>query len=124
MTGLTIKLGGKRLSFSSCESGSVPDKSYGLIYPHRQGIVITDDRCEARLLIVTDEGGDFCWFVSGRRHSGKYRITHTTSDDEKEFGLDKLKYSEVIELATRIYHKCQRYLATTEGYKNVGPSPH
>lgn len=89
----------------------VPDKCAGLIYPVKQGLVITDETGEARLLVITDKGCEFSWFVSGRKRSGKYRTTHTTSEDEKVFGLDRMNYSEVIELATRIHQKCQQYLS-------------
>lgn len=111
MTRKLIRLGNKKLFFTTTHESIVPDKSSGLIYPAPQGVVITDKQGEVRLLIVAEEGGELCWFVSGRRHSGKYRIMPTTRDDEAEFGLDMMKYAEVIDLATRIYRKCQRYLA-------------
>lgn len=110
MTGVTLSIGNKKLLVVQRRQKSIPEKIHGLIFPHYQGMVITDDRGEARLLIVTETGCDFCWFVSGRPKAGKYRISHTTFEDEKEFGLDKLKYSEIIDLATRLHQKCQKYL--------------
>ncbi|WP_374936540.1 hypothetical protein [Klebsiella pneumoniae] len=111
MTMKKIRLGSKKLFFTTANETTVPDKSSGLIYPTPQGFAITDKRGEAKLLIIADEGGELCWFVSGRKHSGKFRMSHTTRDDEKEFGLDRMKYAEVIALATCIYRKCQQYLA-------------
>lgn len=111
MTRKQIRLRNKKLFFTTTNETTVPDKSSGLIYPVPQGLALTDKRGEVKLLIIADEGGELCWFVSGRKHSGKYRMSHTTCDDEKEFGLDRMKYAEVIALATCIYQKCQQYLA-------------
>ncbi|QRC83495.1 hypothetical protein IFY68_05538 (plasmid) [Klebsiella pneumoniae] len=38
-------------------------------------------------------------------------MSHTSREDEIEFGLDRMKYDEVIAMATRIYRKCQQYLS-------------
>jgi hypothetical protein len=111
MSNKHIRLGGKRLHFAPDLQTIVPEKSSGLIYPVAQGFVITDNSGTLRLLVISDEGCEFCWFVSGIKKSGKYRLTHTSAADEKEFGLDGMVYEEVISLATCIYRKCQKYLA-------------
>ncbi|HED2253877.1 hypothetical protein [Klebsiella oxytoca] len=111
MTMKKIRLGNKKLFFTTANDSTVPDNSSGLIYPTPQGFAITDKRGETRLLILADKGGELCWFVSGRKHSGKFRMSHTSREDEIEFGLDRMKYDEVIALAMRIYRKCQQYLS-------------
>lgn len=111
MSNKPIKLGGKRFHFTPELQSIVPDKSSGLIYPVEHGFAITDKSGVPRLLVISDEGSEFCWFVSGQKKAGKYRLTHTSDEDEKEFGLDSMVYEDVISLATRIYRKCQKYLA-------------
>lgn len=105
-----IRIGKRKLIFSHQESISVPDYAFGIIYPSENGLVITDACGKARLMIIKDHDGVFCWFVSGRKQGRRFRTMHTTNEDEKEYGLDKLSYSECIALATAIYRKCQQFI--------------
>ncbi|MDI9095009.1 MULTISPECIES: hypothetical protein [Providencia] len=99
------------MQFTPEAQAIIPEKSSGLIYPVEQGFAITDKSGVPRLLVISDEGSEFCWFVSGQKKAGKYRLSITTDEDEKEFGIDGMVYEDVISLATRIYRKCQKYLA-------------
>jgi len=77
-----IQLGCKRLRFTIEHQTIVPEKSSGLIYPVEQGFAITDKSGEPRLLVISEEGSNFCWFVSGQKKSGKYRLSYTSDTDE------------------------------------------
>ncbi|EOC0011597.1 hypothetical protein ACI0X9_003281 [Cronobacter turicensis] len=105
-----IRIGTRWVLLSPENDGLVNDNRAGLIYPAPEGLIITDNNGEPRLIIMTDEAGGFSWFVSGRKRGKRIQILPTTSEDEKDFGLDRMSYAQIIELATRTFKKCQRVL--------------
>lgn len=105
-----IRIGTRWVFFSSEKDCTLPDCRAGVIYPATEGLIITDSQKQPRLIILTDEVGGFSWFVSGRKRGKRLQFLPTTCEDEREFGLDKMTYSQIIELATRTYQKCQRIL--------------
>lgn len=106
-----VNLRGKRLVFSVCATTPIPLGADGLIFPHDNGLIITDEQGIERLFIEHDDATGICWFLNVGKRGARRWFEPTNDTVLLSFGLKNLTYDATLILAQRIFQQCKKYLS-------------